>query len=71
MPNCVACTFLKNWLNKKNIQFIEKDIMNDLKARNEFIKHEQKHTPFTLIETHGVTHRIVGFDTENILYALG
>ncbi|MEN1938926.1 glutaredoxin [Paenibacillus sp. 102] len=60
MPHCPACTNLKKWLTKGNFTFIEKDIINDLKAQKEFKDLSLKYTPTIFIEDGEETHKFIG-----------
>ncbi|MBC6972434.1 glutaredoxin [Bacillus sp. Xin] len=60
MPHCPACINLKKWLTKEHLTFIEKDIINDLKAQKEFKNLSLKYTPNIFIEDGEETHKFIG-----------
>lgn len=57
---CGPCGMLKDWLNKKNIEFEEKDIKLNLEAREEFIDLGLQFTPFSYIEHKGEKYEVAG-----------
>ncbi|RWU13426.1 glutaredoxin family protein [Anoxybacillus flavithermus] len=65
-PFCGHCYALKAWLKEMEINFIERDIVNDVSAAQEFRELGQKYTPFTVIETVGERHEILGANIKKI-----
>jgi arsenate reductase-like glutaredoxin family protein len=65
-PTCGPCLELKKWLNEKEISFIQKDIVNDEDAANEFKKMGGKFTPTTLIENGVEKFEVIGFNPVKI-----
>lgn len=59
MAHCPACTSLKRWLNVNEIPFVEKDIHQDDKTLEEFLKAGYRYTPTTLVKTPTDTEVIV------------
>lgn len=35
-PSCVQCNAVKNWLNKNHIEYVEKQLLDDLEALEAF-----------------------------------
>ena len=70
-PLCEPCTTLKNWLNNNQVPFIEKDIINDPKAAEEFYKAGTQYTPHTIIIIKEEKFEVVGAFTKKIERILG
>lgn len=66
MPHCGACISLKEWLNRENIDFTEKDIINNDQFKQEFVEKQLMYTPHTIIEVASTQFEIVGFNPEKI-----
>ena len=67
-PTCSWCKKVKEYLKEKKIEFAEKDVAEDEKARNESVeKSGQMGVP--VIDIDGII--IVGFDQKKIDEALG
>ncbi len=67
-PNCVYCRMAKEYFKKNNISYEERDVQNDLTAREEMIeKSHQMGVP--VIDIDG--RIIVGFNRPEIDQALG
>lgn len=66
-PSCVYCKMSKDFFQKNNIQYEEKNVMTDIEARNEMIqKSGQMGVP--VIDVGGTI--IVGFDQNKLKAAL-
>ncbi len=66
-PYCVFCKMAKEYFKKKNIEYQEFNVLEDLKAREEMVqKSHQLGVPVIEIGE----HIIVGFDREAIERAL-
>ena len=59
-PNCEPCHRLKKWLKEKAIEFIEKDVINDLEVQKAFRTAGGQFTPTTYIEIGEEKHEIIG-----------
>ncbi len=67
-PSCVYCKMLKDYLAQRNIAFQEKDVLTDLKAREEMVeKSHQLGVP--VVDIDGQV--FVGFNRTAIAKALG
>lgn len=67
-PSCVYCKMTKEFFAKNNVQYEEKDVAVDAKAREEMLeKSEQLGVP--VIDVDGTI--IIGFDKKNLEMALG
>lgn len=72
-PSCGPCLYLKKWLKEKKINFVERDVINDVSAAKEFKMLGGKFTPTTIIEKGNKKFEIIGAHTEeieNILWEL-
>ncbi|KRT87134.1 MULTISPECIES: glutaredoxin family protein [Bacillus] len=65
-PACNPCKALKHWLWKNNVEFIEKDVINDESAAQELRNLNVNFTPYTVIETADVKHEVSGTDIKKI-----
>ena len=59
---CPYCTLVKDFLNSKGINYIEKNISVDMEARKELMKMGHMGVPVTLI----AGKEIVGFDKREL-----
>lgn len=67
-PYCVYCKMAKEFFKKNNVQYEEKDVAVDLKAREDMLqKSGQMGVP--VIEANGKI--IIGFDAARLREALG
>lgn len=58
-PTCVYCKAAKVFFQEKNVQYVEKDVATDEKARNEMIQHSgQMGVPVIDIDS----KLVIGFD---------
>lgn len=55
---CPYCTYLKEYLNEKNVEFIERNITKDMEARKELMNMGHMGVPVTIVEG----QEVVGFD---------
>lgn len=60
-PACGPCNALKDWLKKKGISFIEKDIINDEGAAREFREAGGMYTPTSFVEVGEEKIEIIGW----------
>lgn len=65
-PTCGPCNDFKNYLEAKSIEFINKDVSNDLEARQDFLDNKFQYTPTSIIEINGEKHIVVGGNTPEI-----
>lgn len=65
-PSCSPCNELKKWLNKKNISFVERDVVNEQEAINEFTRIDGQYTPTTLITDGEDKFEIIGYNPAKI-----
>ncbi|MFN2747759.1 MULTISPECIES: glutaredoxin family protein [Bacillus] len=65
-PTCNPCKALKQWLWKNNVEFIERDAINDEAAARELRSLNVNFTPYTVIETAEGRHEISGADIKKI-----
>ncbi|MNY03565.1 Glutaredoxin-like protein NrdH [compost metagenome] len=63
---CPPCGAVKEYLTRKGVSFVVKDIGRDVPARNEFLRNGFRGTPVVLIGDEA----IVGFDRARIDRAL-
>ncbi|HJF66856.1 glutaredoxin family protein [Staphylococcus kloosii] len=47
--DCPPCTFIKNYLTKKNVDYTEKNISQNSTYRNEMMDYDAFATPFILL----------------------
>lgn len=67
-PTCVYCRMAKAFFTEKNVAYTEKDVVTDMKAREEMVqKSGQLGVP--VIDVQGTI--IVGFDRDALVRALG
>ncbi len=67
-PTCAYCVMAKNFLTKNNFEYVEHNVADDLKARQEMVdKSHQLGVP--VIDIDGEI--FVGFDKSAITKALG
>lgn len=67
-PTCVYCKMAKAFFTEKNVAYTEKDVVTDMKAREEMVqKSGQLGVP--VIDVQGTI--IVGFDRDALVQALG
>ncbi|MDP2837707.1 MAG: glutaredoxin family protein [Candidatus Moranbacteria bacterium] len=67
-PTCSYCKMTKTFFNEHNIEYVEKDISRDDKAREEAVaKSHQMSVPIIEIDD----QIIVGFDQEKLSALLG
>lgn len=67
-PTCVYCRMAKAFFTEKNVAYTEKDVVTDMKAREEMVqKSGQLGVP--VIDVQGTI--IVGFDRDALAHALG
>jgi glutaredoxin-like YruB-family protein len=59
---CPYCTMTKEYLDKKGVNYEEKNISTDMSAREELMNMGHMGVPVTLIDG----NEIVGFDTDRI-----
>lgn len=59
---CPYCTMVKEYLDKKNVSYEEKNITTDMTARQELMDMGHMGVPVTIIDG----DEIVGFDTNKI-----
>ncbi|MDO5718303.1 MAG: glutaredoxin family protein [Tissierellia bacterium] len=64
--SCPYCTSLKDYLKEKNVDFVEKNVSTDIKARTELMEMGHMGVPVTVING----EEIVGFDQDRIDDAL-
>lgn len=62
---CEPCIMLKDWLNKNNIQFEEKNITEDPIARKKFDELGLFFTPISYIKYNNQKHTVPGANIEN------
>lgn len=65
--SCGYCVAAKQYLNENNIEYTEKNIGNDMEARNELIKMGHMGVPVLLIDG----KEVVGFDKPKLDELLG
>lgn len=65
-PSCYPCIILKEWLIENNIEFIEKDIINDTAASEEFLAIDGEYTPTTIIQLKEKNTKIIGANYNKI-----
>ena len=65
--SCGYCVAAKQYLNENNIEYTEKNIGNDMEARNELIKRGHMGVPVLLIDG----EEVVGFDKPKLDELLG
>ncbi len=65
--SCGYCVAAKQYLNENNIEYTEKNIGNDMEARNELIKMGHMGVPVLLIDG----EEVVGFDKPKLDELLG
>lgn len=63
---CPPCGAVKEYLTRKGVSFVTKDIGRDVSARNEFLRKGFRGTPVILVRDEA----IVGFDRARIDRAL-
>jgi glutaredoxin-like YruB-family protein len=67
-PTCVYCRMAKAFFAEKQVAYVEKDVVADMKAREEMVqKSGQLGVP--VIDVQGTI--IVGFDRDALAHALG
>ncbi|NLY09470.1 MAG: glutaredoxin family protein [Tissierellia bacterium] len=59
---CPYCTMAKDYLNQKNVEFVEKNVQIDAEARNELMAKGHSGVPVIVIGD----EEIVGFDRARI-----
>lgn len=64
---CPYCTSLKEYLDKNNVEYVEKNISTDAQARADLMEKGHMGVPVTVIGD----KEIVGFDQAKIKEALG
>ena len=65
-PNCSSCAKVKGWFQENRISFIEKDIVNDPQANQEFGALNEKFVPITIIITDDKRYQVVGPNLKKI-----
>ncbi|AYK76523.1 glutaredoxin family protein [Bacillus subtilis] len=65
-PSCNPCKALKQWLWRNQVEFTEKDVINDQSAAQEVKKLNVNYTPHTVIETEDTKYEIIGADIKKI-----
>lgn len=65
--SCGYCVAAKQYLNENNIEYTEKNIGNDMEARNELIKMGHMGVPVLLVDG----EEVVGFDKPKLDELLG
>ena len=69
-PNCIHCNHAKEFFQKNNVEYTEKNVAEDEAARQEMVgKTGQLGVP--VIEVEGETEPIIGFNEEALVKALG
>ena len=66
MEGCPPCAMVKQLLTRMGVDFQEKDVRRDPRARDEFMRMGFRGTPVTVIEGQA----IVGFDQARLMAAL-
>ena len=67
-PSCVYCKMTKEFFAKNNVQYEERNVATDMKAREEMLeKSQQLGVPVIDIDD----TIIIGFDKKNLEMALG
>lgn len=67
-PVCVYCKMAKDYFNKNNITYIEKDVTVDVQARDEMVKKTGQLAVPVISVDHSI---IVGFDRPKLGELLG
>jgi glutaredoxin-like YruB-family protein len=62
-PDCPTCTVVKAFLKEYKVEYDEKDIKKDKRARNELIKKYQSYSTPTVVVGEEV---VTGFDLEKL-----
>lgn len=70
-PACGPCNALKDWLEKNNIKYVGKDVINDVTAAKEFRTYKQAGVPFSIIEVDNEEFKILGAQVKKISRILG
>ncbi len=71
-PTCPWCEKTKDFLEKHDIEYAEKDVAGDQDAAKEMItKSGQRGVPVTVIETEAGEETIIGFDEDALREELG
>ncbi|GEK58528.1 glutaredoxin family protein [Marinococcus halophilus] len=65
-PNCSSCAKVKGWFQENRISYIEKDIVNDPQANQEFGALNEKFVPITIITADDKRHQVVGPNLKKI-----
>ncbi|KAB2372791.1 MULTISPECIES: glutaredoxin domain-containing protein [Bacillus] len=65
-PNCFFCNVQKKWMQENNMDFTEKNVLEE-EYKEEFIKKNIQGTPYTeVIYTNNFTETILGFDKSKL-----
>jgi glutaredoxin len=69
---CGFCIRLKEWLEEKQVEYIERDIINDPEARKEFQELRERGTPVVLFknESGEVISKVLGFNKQKLVEIL-
>lgn len=65
--SCIYCTKAKNYLSKKEIKYVEKNVQEDSMAREELLSMGYRTVPVILLGE----EEIVGFDKDKIDKIIG
>lgn len=65
-PTCGPCIKLKEWLDKKDIPYIQRDVTSDREAFTEFKEIGGQFTPTTLITSGDEKFEVIGFNAQKI-----
>lgn len=69
--NCGFCHKQKEWFDKNNISYSEKNIRNDQTAHQEFLELKGQGTPLTIIKNNEEVVQILGFNQKKLKTKLG
>ncbi|MGG3641427.1 glutaredoxin family protein [Bacillus gobiensis] len=65
-PTCGPCINLKEWLDEKDIPYIQRDVVNNQEAATEFKEIDGQFTPTTLITSGDEKYKVIGFNPQKI-----
>lgn len=65
-PLCEPCNRLKTWLKEQEIEYLEKDVVNDLESQKQFRSAGGQFTPTTHIEIGDQKHEVIGANVAKI-----